>query len=123
VESAFQLSIFSIARLLSIIALDVNNLLRHDILPLRESSFQVASMLQYPLAVHIADKTSPVHNPDEFLRNYSRIVNRSVKAAILDEKSSRCLFSNPDGFMIGDGEVWFREISSAVFKIITFNLD
>jgi hypothetical protein len=83
---------------------------------------QVASMLQYPIDVHIADKKFPVHNPEEFLRNYSRIMNRSVKAAILDEKSSRCLFHSSEGFMVGDGEVWFKEISPGVFKVITFNL-
>lgn len=80
-------------------------------------------MLQYPLYVHIADKRFPVHSPEEFLLNYNRIVNRSVTAAILDEKSSRCLFASPEGFMVGDGEVWFKEVSPGVFRIITFNLD
>ena len=83
---------------------------------------QVASMLQYPIDVHIADKKFPVHNPQEFLKNYSRIVNPSIKAAILSAKSSRCLFANSEGFMVGDGEVWFREISPGIFKVITFNL-
>jgi hypothetical protein len=83
---------------------------------------QVASMLKYPIDVHIADKKFAVHNQEEFLRDYGRIVNRSVKAVILDEKSSRCLFSSPEGFMVGDGEVWFKEISPGVFKVITFNL-
>ena len=83
---------------------------------------RVASMLHYPVNVHIADKTFPVHNPEEFMRNYGRIVNRSVKAKLLDEKSSRCLFSSPEGFMVGDGEVWFKEFSPGVFKVFTFNL-
>ena len=83
---------------------------------------QVASMLQYPLGVGIASRTFRVHNPEEFLRNYRRIVNPTVKAAILDKKSSRCLFFNPQGFMVGDGEVWFKETSQGVFKVITFNL-
>lgn len=80
-------------------------------------------MLQYPLDAHIADKRFSVHNPGEFLLNYSRIVNRSVTAAILDEKSSRCLFPSPEGFMVGDGEVWFKEVSPGAFRIITFKLD
>lgn len=83
---------------------------------------QVASMLRYPTDVHIADKTFPIRNPEEFVRNYERIVNGSVKAAILDEKSSRCLFSSPEGFMVGDGEVWFKEVSPGVLKVVTFNL-
>jgi hypothetical protein len=83
---------------------------------------QVASMLRYPIDVSIADKIFRVNNPEEFMHNYERIVDGSVKAAILDEKPSRCLFSNSEGFMVGDGEVWFDEVSPGVFKVITFNL-
>ena len=83
---------------------------------------QVASMLRYPIEVSIADKTFRVSNSEEFMRNYERIVDGSVTAAILDEKSSRCLFSNSEGFMVGDGEVWFDEVSPGVFKVIAFNV-
>jgi hypothetical protein len=83
---------------------------------------QVASMVHYPLNVHFADKTVVIRNPAEFTRNYGRIVNDSVKAKITDEKSSRCMFANWQGFMVGDGEVWFQEFSQGVLKIITFNL-
>ncbi len=58
---------------------------------------QVASMLRYPIDVHIADKKFPVHNPQEFLKNYrlpqsSNEIGRlaSIKrSAILNEESSR----------------------------------
>lgn len=83
---------------------------------------QVASMVHYPIKVHAGDRTFVVHDPEEFMRNYERIVNRSVKAKNLDENSSRCLFSNRGGFMVGDGEVWFKEFSAGVFKVVTFNL-
>jgi len=72
--------------------------------------------------VHIGDKRFPVRNQEEFLRNYGRIMNRSVKQAILDEKSSRCLFPSSEGFMVRDGEVWFKEISAGIFKVVIFNL-
>jgi hypothetical protein len=83
---------------------------------------QVASMLRYPIRVHFPDKTVVMHNSEEFARNYGRIVNDSVKAKIIDETSSRCLFANSQGFMVGDGEVWFDEFSHGVLKIITFNV-
>ena len=88
----------------------------------RNEKKQVASMVRYPISIHFADKTTVIRNADEFTRNYRRIVSDSVKAEIIDEKSSRCLFANSQGFMVGDGEVWFQEFPQGVFKIITFNV-
>ena len=61
-------------------------------------------MLRDPIEVSIADNIFRVNNSEEFMRNYERIVDGSMTAAILNEKSSRCLFSNSEGFMVG--EVW-----------------
>jgi hypothetical protein len=82
----------------------------------------VSSMIQYPLAVHIGDKTFRAQTPEEFLHNYDRIMNSAVRKAISDPQSSRCLFFSPDGFMIGDGEVWFQKTAAGVYKVITINL-
>jgi hypothetical protein len=82
----------------------------------------VSSMIRYPLAVHIGDRTFRVHTPEEFLHEYGRIMNRAVRKAIADPQSSKCLFFSPDGFMIGDGEVWFQKSSAGEYKVITVNL-
>ncbi len=82
----------------------------------------VSSMIRYPLAVHIGDRTFRVHTSEEFLHNYDRVMNRAVRKAIADPQSSKCLFFSPDGFMIGDGEVWFQKSSAGVYKVITVNL-
>jgi hypothetical protein len=82
----------------------------------------VSSMIRYPLAVHIGDRTFRVHTPEEFLHNYDRVMNRAVRKAIADPQSSKCLFFSPDGFMIGDGEVWFQKSSAGMYKVITVNL-
>jgi hypothetical protein len=82
----------------------------------------VSSMIRYPLAVHIGDRTFRVHTPEEFLHNYDRVMNRAVRKAIADPQSSRCLFFSSDGFMIGDGEVWFQKSSAGVYKVVTVNL-
>jgi len=82
---------------------------------------KVASMILYPLEVNMRSEKLHVGDRKTFLARYGHIINAQVRAKILDEKSSRCLFSNPQGFMVGDGEVWFREFASGVFKIVTIN--
>ena len=82
----------------------------------------VSSMIRYPLAVHIGDRTFRIHTPEEFLHNYDRVMNRSIRKAIADPQSSKCLFFSSGGFMIGDGEVWFQQSSAGVYKVITVNL-
>jgi len=82
---------------------------------------KVSQMVSYPLQVNRSSKTIHIKNREEFVRRYDTIVNAIVSAKIIDEASSRCLFSNSQGFMIGDGEVWFKGLSPGVFKIITIN--
>lgn len=82
----------------------------------------VSVMIRYPLAVHIGKRTFRIHTPEEFLQNYDRILNRAVRHAISDPLSSKCLFFSPEGFMIGDGEVWFQISSTGVYKVIAVNL-
>lgn len=82
----------------------------------------VSLMIRYPLAVHIGDRTFRIHTSEEFLHNYDRVMSRAVRKAIADPQSSKCLFFSHDGFMIGDGEVWFQKSSAGVYKVITVNL-
>ena len=57
---------------------------------------------------------------EEFLHNHDRVMNRAVRKAIADPQSSK--FFSPDGFMIGDGEVWFQKSSAGMYKVIAINL-
>jgi hypothetical protein len=82
----------------------------------------VSSMIQYPLAVDIGDRTFRAHTRAEFLHEYDRIMNSGVRKAIDDPQSSRCLFFSSQGFMIGAGEVWFQRVSTGEYKVITINL-
>jgi hypothetical protein len=82
----------------------------------------VSSMIRYPLAVHIGDRTFRAHTPEEFLHEYDRIVNSAVRKAIGDPQSLKCLFFSPQGFMIGNGEVWFQKVSEGVYKVLYINL-
>ena len=84
---------------------------------------KVASMIRFPLRVVTPKKRLAIKDREEFLYNYDHILTAKVKAMIGDEMSSKCLFANWQGYMVGDGEVWFTEMTSGTLKIITFNVD
>jgi len=84
---------------------------------------KVASMIRFPLRVATPKKQIEIKNREEFLYNYDHIFTPAVKAKIADEASSRCLFANWQGFMVGDGEVWFREVRPGTFRLVTVNVE
>ncbi len=84
---------------------------------------KVAIMIRFPLKVGTPKKRLVIKDREEFLYNYEHILTAKVKAKIGDEMSSKCLFANWQGYMVGDGEVWFTEMISGALKIITFNID
>jgi hypothetical protein len=79
----------------------------------------VSRMVAYPVKVYVGDTTEAVSTPAEFVRRYDRIFTAEVKQAVRSQ-SSHCLFGNADGFMIGDGQVWFAEIDGKM-KVISIN--
>jgi hypothetical protein len=84
---------------------------------------KVANMMRFPLLVATPQKRLEIGDREEFLYNYDHILTPKVKAKIGDEMSSRCLFVNWQGFMVGDGEVWFKEISSGTFRVISIGTE
>lgn len=84
---------------------------------------KVASMAKFPLRVNTPTKHLAIKDREEFLYNYDHILTPDIKTKIADERSSRCLFANRQGFMIGDGEAWFREVSPETFRIVTVNVN
>ena len=80
-------------------------------------------MVRFPLRVVTPKKRLVIKNREEFLYNYDHVLTAKVKAKIEDEMSSKCLFANWQGYMVGDGQVWFTEMTSGTLKIITFSID
>ena len=75
------------------------------------------------MRVSTPKKRLEITDREEFLYNYDHIFTSKVKAKIEDERSSKCLFANWQGFMVADGEVWFIEISSRTFLVISINIE
>jgi hypothetical protein len=81
---------------------------------------KVASMVRYPLKFLVGQESEAIADRSNFLRDYAKIITPPVKKS-LEEQSAECLFGNWQGFMIGDGEIWFTKLPKGTFRIITVN--
>jgi hypothetical protein len=86
----------------------------------------IASEISYPLRVNETANGKPTHtsirSPQQFIAAYDRLLTENVKSAILNPTAIPCLFGNYQGFMIGDGQLWFQETSPGNFHIFALNL-
>ena len=76
----------------------------------------IASHIKYPL-------NSKIHTPSDFLRQYEEVFNAKVIHALNQQNLSQ-IFRNQQGAMIGNGELWIRNISPGLtddFKIVSIN--
>ena len=69
----------------------------------------VADLVVFPLRVNAPTSKAFVKTRGEFVRGYARIFTPPVRSAILAQ-SAADLFRNWQGFMIGNGEIWFRGV-------------
>lgn len=69
----------------------------------------VADLVVFPLRVNKPPQTSLVKTRSEFLRRYAALFTPAVRAAILRQRPAE-LFRSWQGFMIGNGEIWFTGI-------------
>jgi len=73
----------------------------------------IAGMIAYPLRVNFDDGLKTYKDRPSIQRDFERIFTPRVRQAILDQEADK-LFTNYQGSMIGDGEVWFdRSCSNA----------
>jgi hypothetical protein len=81
----------------------------------------VAAMVNYPLTVNSSGGRSMTYrNAAALSADYPRVFTPEVKAAVAAAKADD-LFARDQGVMIGNGEIWMKEIRGSM-KIITVNL-
>jgi hypothetical protein len=73
----------------------------------------IGAYLNYPL------KNPPVPDRKDFKLNYGNYFTEGVKAALADQ-NLRQIFRTQQGFMIGQGQIWMRQINNNI-KIIAIN--
>jgi hypothetical protein len=81
---------------------------------------KVAAMVSYPLLVIHGSRKTRIKTKAIFLSNYDTIFDQHVRKAVA-QQTSKCLFGNYQGAMIGNGEVWFSEQANGTMKIISVN--
>ena len=68
----------------------------------------VVRLVDLPLRVNLAEGARTYRDRRSIERDFDRIFTPRVRQAILDQRADR-LFTNYQGAMIGDGEVWFDQ--------------
>jgi hypothetical protein len=81
---------------------------------------KVAAMVAYPLLVIHKGRKTHIKTKSAFLSSYGTIFDEHVRKAVA-QQTSKCLFGNYQGAMIGNGEVWLAEQANGTMKIITVN--
>ncbi|MFT4270841.1 MAG: hypothetical protein QM578_07515 [Pantoea sp.] len=88
---------------------------------------KIASLVDYPITVHIDKRKTDVKNPKQFIKLYDRIFDKKLSEAILNQKYAD-LFAKDTGIMVGDsGELWFsgvctkNDCSKFIIRIIAIN--
>ncbi|MFC3747169.1 hypothetical protein [Paenibacillus sp. GCM10012306] len=78
-----------------------------------DKSKEVAELMSYPLNLNKGGKTFPIYTKEEFVQKYERIMTANVRAKLLAQQPNQA-FSNANGIMIGDGELWISKINNRV---------
>ena len=66
----------------------------------------VASLIVYPIKVHVAGSLKTIHDRNDLLTHYDAVFSPGYRAAIAAE-APRDMFARDQGIMLGSGEVWF----------------
>jgi len=66
----------------------------------------VASLVDYPVKVHVAGALRTIRNRKELMSRYDAIFSPAYRKAI-SQAMPRNMFARDQGIMLGRGEVWF----------------
>lgn len=67
---------------------------------------EIASRINFPIAVYLDGKRTQLDSAQQVIENYPQIIDDTVRQAVQAQEMAD-LFSNSEGVMIGNGEIWF----------------
>ena len=79
----------------------------------------LSGMINYPIFAKISGERAEFTTSEDFIENFDLIFNEKIRTAINNVDYNN-LFSNYQGVMIGDGEIWMSIIDGEM-KIIAIN--
>jgi hypothetical protein len=72
---------------------------------------KLAEEIKYPINVKINGKVTKIQDKDELIKNYDKIFYEEYKQKI-SKTSTKYLFVNYQGIMVGVGELWINDVIS-----------
>jgi hypothetical protein len=81
---------------------------------------KVASMIRYPIYAWARDRDVLFKTPASLVASYELVFTAPLKKTIAEARME-CLFTNWQGVMIHDGEIWMNALHPRVLKIIRIN--
>lgn len=69
----------------------------------------VAAMVNYPFVAYSKAGSIQIKDAKHFIADYDKLITAKVKAAVA-KQTYATLFTNSQGVMIGDGEIWFDQV-------------
>jgi predicted component of type VI protein secretion system len=86
-----------------------------------EDKAAVAAMVNYPLLSHSNAGSVQIKDAKHFLADYDKLITAKVKTAVA-KQTYATLFTNWQGVMIGDGEIWFDQVGDSLeVKVYAIN--
>ena len=86
----------------------------------RDDAAALAALTRYPLTLRREGEQLCLEGPEDFIREYGRIMGPETKADLLAADPTD-LFGNWGGVMIGQGSVWFEKSAQNGYQIIAIN--
>lgn len=80
----------------------------------------LAEIVRYPFTTRREGQQITITSPEKFVEQYSRIMTERTKQDILSADVDS-IFSNWQGFMLGQGGIWFEHVEAEGFRIIAIN--
>jgi hypothetical protein len=81
---------------------------------------RVATMIRYPIVASARDRDATFKTPDSLLASYELVFTPRLKRTIAAARKD-CLFTNWQGAMIHDGEIWFNALPTGDLTITRIN--
>lgn len=81
---------------------------------------KLAALILYPIKIHSIDgKDVEIKNEKEFIANYEKFATPKWKGIILAQDPAK-LFTNWQGVMVNNGEMWFGPVCSGTCENIKY---
>jgi hypothetical protein len=92
------------------------------VLVAKDNKIELAKYIWYPIDVRINGKKTLISSEEEFILNYDKIITPRVKMAVINQQIQNS-YVYSSGVMIGQGELWFTEVSTSTNNYLIYAIN